>query len=223
MQFARSLKFYFNDPHWFRKTLAAAACLLIPLLGWGVATGWALDICRRVIRGAEDEVPGIDLRRQLPDGLAVWGIGLVYLLPAAGLLGLGAILSALIFPAGKGGAPVAFDSYWWGIEILAAAMLLAGALGTAAALGRFAGSGSFREAFRLRGIAAEIRSAPVAFLQALVMSLPLGLLAVAGVAICGVGVLFTATCALGSGFHLAGQAHLLAAERGASGPNPGRV
>jgi hypothetical protein len=223
MQFARSLKFYFIDPHWFRKVIAAAACLLIPLLGWGVATGWALDICRRVIRGAEDEVPGIDLRRQLPGGLAVWGIGLVYFLPAAGLLGLGGMLSALIFPAGKSSAPAAFDSYWWGIEILAVAALLGGALGTTAAIGRFAGSGSFREAFHLRGIAIAIRSAPVAFLQALVMGFPLGLLAVAGVMICGVGVLFTAVCALGSGFHLAGQAHLLAAGRAASGPIPGRV
>jgi len=223
MQFARAMKFYFGDAHWFRKVLAAAACLLVPLLGWAAATGWALEICRRVIRGAEDGVPRIDLRRQLPDGFAVWGIALAYLLPAGIFLGAGIILSARIFPAGRSMAPAAFDSYWWGIEILAAAILLGGALGTAAAIGRYAGSGSFREAFRLRGIAGAIRSAPVAFLQALVMGLPLGLLAFAGIAVCGAGVLFTAVCALGSGFHLAGQAYLLAAGRGASGPIPGRV
>jgi hypothetical protein len=224
MQIMRALKFYFDDPHWFRKVLVAAACLLIPLLGWAIATGWALEICRRVIRGQKDEAPGIDLRRQLPDGLAGWGIVLAYLLPAGLFLGAAGILSALIFPAGKSIAPAAFDSYWWGIELLAAALLLGGALGTVAALGRFADAGSFRSAFQLREIVSSIRSAPVAYLQVVLMGIPLGLLALLGIAVFGAGLLFTTAYAIGSGFHLAGQAHLLAAARRvASGPVPGPV
>ncbi len=223
MQFARALKFFFSDDHWFRKVLIVAACQFIPILGSAAATGWALHICRRVIRGEKDEAPKFNFRRQLPDGLAVWGIGLAYLLPAAALLGAGGILSALIFPAGSAGAPAAFDSYWWGIELLAVALLLGGAMGAVAAVGRFAAAGSCRAAFEFREIVSTIRSTPMAFLQVLLLGLPLGLLALSGAAICGVGLFLTNACALGSWFHLAGQAHLLAAEKAASGSVPGRA
>jgi hypothetical protein len=56
-------------------------------------------------------LPEIDLRRSAADGLAVWGIGLVYILPVVALLGAGGILPALIFPAGRSSVPTVFDSY----------------------------------------------------------------------------------------------------------------
>ncbi len=223
MQFARALKFYFDDGRWFRKILTLAAVQLIPLLGLAAVTGWALEICRRVIRGSKDEVPPLDLRRQLPDGFAVWGIGLMYLLPAAALLGAGGITSALIFPAGGSHSSMAFDSYWWGIEFIAAALLLGAAMGAAASVGRFAATGSFRAAFQIREVVSAIRSNPLVFLQVVLACLPLGLLALLGIAVCGVGLFFTTACALGSGFHLTGQAHRLAAERAVSGSVAGRL
>jgi ABC-type amino acid transport system permease subunit len=223
MQFARALKFYFNDSHWFRKVLSVAACLLIPILGVAAATGWALEISRRVIRNQTDAVPAMDLRRSWTEGLAVWAIGLVYLLPVMALLGAGGLLSALIFPAAKSSAPMAFDSYWWGIEFITVALLLAAVLGMIAALGRFADTGSFRAAFQWREVISILRSAPVAFLQVVLAWLPLGLLALSGIAVCGVGLFFTTACALGSGFHLMGQAHRLAAEKAASGSVPVRA
>jgi hypothetical protein len=223
MQFVRAFTFYFTDSHWFRKVLAPAACLLVPLLGLAAATGWALEISRRVIRNQTDAVPGIDLRRQLPDGLAVWAIGLVYLLPVMALLGAGGLLSARIFPAGESGAPMAFNSYWWGIEFFTAALLLGTALATVAAVGRFADTGAFRAAFQVRGIIKAIRSAPVVFLQVILAWVPLSPLALSGIAVCGVGLFFTTAFALGSGFHLLGQAHRLAAEKAASGSVPVRA
>ncbi|MGB7539617.1 MAG: DUF4013 domain-containing protein [Anaerolineales bacterium] len=223
MQFTRALTFYIGDKHWFRKILTVAACLFIPLLGLAAATGWALEISRRVIRNQKDDLPGMDLRRSIADGLALWVIGLGYILPVVALSGAGGILSARFFPAGRSSAPMAFDSYWWGIEFIAAALLLAAALGMIAAAGRFAETGSFRAAFQLRKILSAIRSAPVVYLQIVLIGVPLGLLAISGIAVCGVGLFFTTACALGSGFHLAGQAQRLAAERAASGPIPGRV
>jgi hypothetical protein len=217
MQFARALKFYIGDGRWFRKLLTLAAIQLIPLAGLAAVTGWALEICRGVIRNQKDEVPGINLRRQIPDGFSVWAIGLAYLLPAAALAGLGGILSAWIFPAGQSSAPAAFNSYWWGIEFIAAALLLGAAMGTAAAVGRFAEAGSFRAAFQLRKVVSAIRADPLVFLQVVLTGIPLGLLAFSGAAVCGAGLLFTSAYALGAWFHLAGQAHRLAAERAASG------
>ena len=153
----------------------------------------------------------------------MWGIGLAYLLPAAALLGMGGILSALIFPAGQSGAPAAFNSFWWGIEFITAALVLGAAMGTAAAVGRFADAGSFRAAFQFREVVSAIRANPLAFLQVVLAGLPLGLLAISGVAVCGAGLFFTTACALGSWFHLAGQAHRKSAERAASGSVSGRL
>ena len=223
MQFARALSFYSQDKKWFRKVLAPAAIQFIPIVGLAAACGWALEICRRVIRGSKDEVPALDLRRQLPDGLAVWGIGLAYLLPAAALLGMAGILSARLFPAGQSGAPAAFNSYWWGIEFIAAALVLGGAMAAVAAIGRFADAGAFRAAFQFREIVSAIRSNPLAYLQVVLAWVPLGLLALSGVAVCGAGLFFTTALALGSGFHLAGQAHRRTAEKAASGSVPGRA
>jgi hypothetical protein len=222
MQFTRALTFYSQNKEWFRKVLAPAAIQLVPIAGLAAACGWALEICRRVIRGSKDELPPLDLRRQLPDGFAVWGIGLAYLLPAAVLLGVGGILSAWIFPAGANTAPAAFNSYWWGIEFIAAALMLGGAMAAVAAIGRFADAGSFRAAFQIREIVSAVRSNPLAYLQVVLAWVPQGLLALLGIAICGAGLFFTTAYALGSGFHLAGQAHRLAAEKAASGSVPGR-
>ena len=223
MQFARALSFYSQDKKWFRKVLALAAIQLIPIAGLAAATGWALEICRRVIRGSTDELPMLDLRRQLPDGFAVWGIGLVYLLPAPVLLGIAGILSTLIFPAGQSSAPAAFNSFWWGIEFITAALVLGAAMGTAAALGRFADAGSFRAAFQFREVVSAIRANPLAFLQVVLAGLPLGLLALLGIAVCGMGLFFMTAYALGSWFHLAGQAHRKSTEKAASGSVSGRV
>ncbi len=222
MQFARALSFYSQDKKWFRKVLAPAAIQFVPIIGLAAAYGWALEICRRVIRGSKDELPLLDLRRQLPEGFAVWGIGLAYLLPAAVLLGVGGILSGLIFPAGANTDPAAFNSYWWGIEFIAAALLLGGMMASVAAVGRFADAGSFRAAFQIREIVSAVRSNPLAHLQVVLAWIPLGLLALLGIAICGAGLFFTTAYALGSGFHLTGQAHRRTAEKAASGSVPGR-
>ena len=101
MQFARALKFYIGDGRWFRKLLTLAAIQLIPLAGLAAVTGWALEICRGVIRNQKDEVPGINLRRQIPDGFSVWAIGLAYLLPAAALAGLGGYPFRVDIPGGS--------------------------------------------------------------------------------------------------------------------------
>jgi hypothetical protein len=223
MQFTSALKFYFQSEKWFRKVFAPAVCLFIPLVGLAAVTGWALEVCRRVIRKDPDPLPAMNFRRNLRDGIAVWGIVFVYGLPLVLWLGAGAILSIRLFPAGRESSAVSFDLIWWGIELTALMILLGAEMGIIAAIGRFADSGTFRAAFRLRDIFSTIRLAPIAFFLAVLAWLPLGLLAVSGIAVCGVGALFTTAYALGSGFHLAGQAYVAAAERVASGSVSGRV
>ena len=145
MDFGRAFSFYFKDDRWFRKVLAPAACQIVPLLGLAAAAGWGLEICRRVIRKNADELPAMNLRRNIPDGIAVLGIGLACSLPVVLWLCAAGLLSALAFPGGRGGAPLAFDSFWWGAEFIAAAGIAAAAMGMTAAAGRFAETGSFRK------------------------------------------------------------------------------
>jgi hypothetical protein len=213
MDFGRALSFQFKDDRWFRKVLAPAACLCIPVLGFAAATGWALEICRRVIRGDSDELPAMDLRRNLKEGLSVWAIVSAYGMPVVLWLGAAALFAALVFPFGRASAPLAFDSFWWGIEFIAAAGILAAAMGSVAATGRFSETGTLREALHLREIASAVRAAPKEYLKVVLAWIPLGVLGVAGIAVCGAGIFFTTAYALGSGFHAAGQAHRLATSR----------
>jgi hypothetical protein len=223
LRFGQALTFFFRDERWFRKVLLPALCQFIPLIGLAAATGWALDICRRVIQKDEDSLPAMNFRRNLADGWKAWGVGLAYLLPAGVWLGVAGIASRLLFPSGAGVNQAAFDSFWWGSEFLAAALLLGAALGTTAAIGRMAETGSLRAAFRLRQIVQTVRSAPIEYLKVVSFWIPLGFLAVSGAAICGAGLFFTTAYALGSGFNLIGRAHLLAAEKAVSGSVSGRT
>jgi hypothetical protein len=209
MQFGRALTFAFRDDDWFKKVFVPAACLWIPLLGVLSATGWALEVCRREIRRQTPALPAMEFRRNLADGLAVWGIFWIFGIPLFLWVGAGGILgSASETPLASIGV---LDWYWWMVECGALAVLAATAVWLIAAIGRFAASGSFRAAFQLREIFFAIRSAPAAFLLAALAWIPLGLLAVSGAAICCVGGWFTSAFAAASAFHLAGQACALAA------------
>lgn len=213
MQFKRALAFPFQDAGWFKKVLIPAIAQCIPLIGIILATGWALEICRRVIRKDPRELPALEFRRDLAGGLSVWGLLLIFTIPMLLWLGLGGAISAAAWPAENGNNAARFDVFWWGVEIGALAIALGSAMGALAAVGRLAESGSFRSALQIRDGMAALRSAPVAYLLAALAWLPLGFLAVSGIALCGVGVFFLSAYALGSGFHLAGQAHALAASR----------
>ncbi|MBN1440022.1 MAG: DUF4013 domain-containing protein [Anaerolineales bacterium] len=221
MDFLRSLTFYFQDGRWFRKVLVAAVCLCVPPAGWILAAGWALEICRRAIRREADAVPSIQFRRDWAGGAAVAGAVLVFGLPSALWIGLGATGAAVIWRGG-GTGEAAFAAYWWIVELLAAGLLLAGALGAAAAIGRLADGERFCPAVRFTGAVARVRSAPGAYLAAILAGFPLALLALSGFLVCGAGTAFTMVYALGAEFHLLGQARASAAERAACGSIPGR-
>jgi hypothetical protein len=218
MQIRRALTFPFQDDEWFTKVLRPAACLLIPLLGIFLAAGWALAVCRREIRKQTPALPGMEFRRNLNDGLAVWGIILICAMPLFLWLGLGGIIGSVLESA-KVESGV-FDLIWWGIEWAALGIAFAATVCAIAAIGRLAEAGSFRETFRIRRIFSSIRSAPAAFALTALAWLGLGILAVSGVAVCCGGMFFTSAFAAAAAFHLAGQAYALAAAGRASPDSP---
>lgn len=209
MQTGRALTFPFQDADWFRKVLRVAVCLLIPVLGAFLAKGWALEVCRNVIRGRDRDLPDVHVRRHTGDGLAVCGLFLTCSLPVFLWLGVGGIADAVLSAAAADN--VAVDVLWWGYEIALLALGAACGVWAVAAVGRLAEDGSFRRAVGIRGAVAAVRSAPSAYGFTALSWLGFGLLAASGIALCGMGIWFTSAFAAASAFHAAGQARRLAA------------
>jgi hypothetical protein len=213
INFRLALAFPFEDKNWFGKILIPALVQCIPLFGLLAATGWALEICRRMVRKEARELPVLKFRRDLAGGLRVWGVTFLFGMPVWLWLGAGGLLSVPLWHANNRTATGSFDALWWGVECGALLIALAAAMGAQAAVGRLAETGSFRAAFQLREVVSILRSAPVVYLQVVLAWFPLGLLALSGIAVCGVGAFFTTAYALAAGFHLSGQAQALTASR----------
>ncbi|MBN2085695.1 MAG: DUF4013 domain-containing protein [Anaerolineales bacterium] len=216
-----ALMFVFKDDLWFSKILRPAVFLIVPFVGVFLLAGWALGVCRGVVRGGAPALPAADVRRNLADGAAVMGIFAVCALPFCLAVALGGIGGAAweAVRETEGG----IDLYWWGVEFGGLIIALGGAVWAVVAVGRLADTGSVREALRIRGVVRAVRAAPAAYGLTLCSWLGLGLLALSGVAVCGVGLFFTTAFAAAAAFHLAGQAHRLAAEKAASGSVSGRL
>jgi hypothetical protein len=209
MRFGLALTFLFQDAQWFRKVFRVAVCLLIPVLGAFLAKGWALEVCRNVIRGRDRKLPDVHFRRHMVGGLAVCGLFLTCSLPVFLWLGLGGIADAVLSAAAADS--VAVDMLWWGYELVFLALGAACGVWAIAAVGRLAEDGSFRRAIGIRGAVAAVRSAPAAYGFTALSWLGFGLLAASGIVICGMGICFTSAFAAASAFHAIGQARRLAA------------
>jgi hypothetical protein len=209
MRFGLALTFLFQDAQWFRKVFRVAVCLLIPVLGAFLAKGWALEVCRNVIRGRDRKLPDVHFRRHMVGGLAVCGLFLTCSLPVFLWLGLGGIADAVLSAAAVNS--VAVDVLWWGYELVFLALGAACGVWAIAAVGRLAEDGSFRRAIGIPGTVAAVRSAPAAYGFTALSWLGFGLLAASGIALCGMGICFTSAFAAASAFHAAGQARRMAA------------
>ena len=212
MDFGEALTFPLRDKDWFTKILIQSALLAIPVLGAFLLAGWALAVCRGAVRGKTSALPALSFRRHLADGAAAMGILAVGALPFLLAVAAGGI-SGAAWEAAHEDAAGAIELYWWGVECLGLILALAGAVWATAAIGFLADTGSFRSALDIRRVFPAIRSAPAAFLLAVLAWIPLGLLAASGTAVCCLGAFFTIAYASASANHLAGQAYALAAAK----------
>jgi hypothetical protein len=221
MRFGYSLTFPFQDEHWFRKIFLPAIFLLIPLFGLIVVFGWAGEVCRRVIEGKTEELPALDFRRNVSDGIRIGGILLLYLLPVLVAVIAGGLLASPIFLSEKDSPAAGVATTLCAIECVLLLIALADSFLISAAIGRYAAGENFSAALRPGESFRLIRSAPGAYLQTLLGYFPLALLAFSGGLICLIGAFFTGAYAASSAFHLIGQAHRIARSRSAGGTIPG--
>jgi hypothetical protein len=217
MRFGYSLTFLFHDDHWFRKIFLPAIWLLVPVLGLVSVLGWACEICRRVVGGQSEELPALDFRRNVSDGIRICGILLIYSLPVLIVAVAGGLLASPYFLSEKDAIAAGVTSTLCAIECVILLIAMADGLLISAAIGRYASGEKFSSVLRPGGSLRLIRSAPSAYLFALLGFFPLALLALSGSLICLIGSFFTSAYAAASAFHLNGQAYLVARSR-PSGP-----
>ncbi len=208
MDFGSALIYQFRDRRWMQKFLLAALLSLIPLFGQVFVLGWALGITRRVIEGAAELLPEIDLPNDLLRGLKAWGINLLYSLPAL----------VVAFPVGVGiGLLIATrDSRvaeFWGLALLclmvgliAYSLLLAFVLPATYAIFLVEGE-QFSAGLKLRRVYDLLRSGPVPYFMVFIGGIVCAFITFMGLAGCIIGVILTATYSLTVVAHLYGQAY----------------
>lgn len=207
MRFGYSLTFPIHDGHWFRKIFLPAILLLVPLLGPVVVLGWGCEVCRRAIEGKSEELPDLDFRKNLSDGIRVLGLLVLHGLPVLVAAGAGALLASPYFVSQKDSAAAGVAAALCAIECVGLLITLALAALASAAIGRYAAGENLGAALRPIGSLRLLRSAPGAYLLTLLGYVPLALLALSGGLICLIGACFTGAYATASAFHLIGQAY----------------
>ncbi len=213
MRFGYSLTFPVRDEHWFRKIILPACWLFVPLLGMISVAGWGCEICRRAAGAQAKELPALDFRRNLSDGIRICALLILYGLPLLVAVVLGGALASPLFLSEKDAAAAGVASALCAIECGFLLIALADGLLVSAAIGRYAAGKSFRAALAPRKSLRLLRCAPGAYLAALLGAFPLALLALSGGLICLVGSFVTGVYASASAFHLVGQAHRIANSR----------
>jgi hypothetical protein len=205
MDFGRAFTYPFEDPDWLKKIGLVALVSLIPILGMFIVMGWSLEITRRIIAQAMRPLPDIDFGANFTDGLKVFAVVFVYLLPVWVLTIPLGVLPA--FFADQGGGAEAFMAIiitcCTGIIILfsfALAFILPAAYGTLAA------TGSIGAALRFSEVIGLVRAAPGAYLLVLLGTMLSGIIAQLGAIACFIGVFATFTYAMAVNGHLYGQA-----------------
>lgn len=100
--FAKPFTFVFEDPRWVQKVLIGGLFYLAAfvLVGWFFVLGYVARLTRNVIAGSPRPLPEWDdLGDYFGEGLRLFGVGLVYVLPIIVLVGLlitpAAIMSAI--------------------------------------------------------------------------------------------------------------------------------
>lgn len=187
------LAFPFHQPRGLQKLIIGAALILlgifIPILPTLFVLGYQSALARRAIRTGELVMPEwTDWSTLLVDGLKVFGVGLIYVLPAIAVIMVGyagmlstSVMMAVMEDAG----PNEVLRWMWvpllgslgGIGLFGVGMLLALLAGAFApvALVRMIATDSFAAAFRMREVWAILRADLGGFVLAYVLILGVSL------------------------------------------------
>jgi hypothetical protein len=206
MNFGQSFSFVFQDKDWFKKLILPALCMLIPIVGWMVTLGWALQVTKNLIDGSEEPLPDLQFGADLGRGLFAFLISFVYNLPSTLLTWMSTGLSNLLYQVDVPNALIALLST--GLGILAFALSLAASFLSVAGIANYIAKGDFGAGFQVGDVFSLLKSNFTDWLLVVVgIFLAIGIIGPLGAIACGIGVFLTLTYGLAVTGHLMGQAY----------------
>lgn len=216
MDIGKSFSYVFEDPNWAGKIIIGGLITLIPIIGWIFVMGYLIAIARNVINGDPQPLPEwSDFGQMLVDGIYGIVIAFVYALPIIILACIFAVAVLLLAPD-NGDASLLFTlTTCCFVFLVLIYAVLVGWLFIPAALGRYAETDDLASSLRFGEVLDVSRADPVAFLIALLIAWVASFLAVFGILLCCIGVIFTtfyAQCVTG---HIYGQAYVRAKDKAA--------
>lgn len=207
MNFGQSFSYIFEDKDWFQKLLIPALCMLIPVVGWMVALGWALKAAKNVIEGKENPLPNLVFGEDILRGFFAFLISFVYSLPVSAITSISGL----------------FDT--WAINhnefTMLGTSLVAGVLGLigfllgivssffgTAAIAHYVAKDDIGAAFRFKEVY-KVLTANLGdwVIVALGTVLAVGIIGPLGTIACVIGVILTMTFGMAVMGHLIGQAY----------------
>jgi hypothetical protein len=178
LDFGRIFSYLFQDPTWITKVLMLSLMLIIPIVGWIVIIGYYVETVQNIAEGRDIPLPQFDFSRHLSSGFT-------YFLPALCLgLACGAINIVLTFLIKIPIAGILFGLANFALQILFT----------------FYGTCAFSLAivnrepwllFQFNKCFNALKSNFLNVFLALLINIPIGLIAFAGIIGIGIGILFT--------------------------------
>jgi hypothetical protein len=208
--FAKPFTFVFEDRDWVTKILIGGLFSLLGvfIIGHIVLLGYFARLVRNVVAGSERPLPEwSDFGEYLGEGLKLFGVVLIYLMPLFGLALMLIVPAALLEGAGHEGMGALFGVLF---PLVLVPLAFAVMVFLPAGLLRVVMLGRFSAAFELGEVVALMRASGVSYLLAIAVHLVAGFAAQFGILLCCVGVFATTFWSLAASSHAFAQAYRLA-------------
>lgn len=206
MDYGKAFSFFFEDQSWLKKMLIGGVFNLLALVivGGIINAGYFIRVMRNVRDGLEEVLPDWeDIGGFLSDGLAPWGISLIYSLPST-IPSLVANVLSTFGDVLKKDVGTAFSA----LSLCCSCLSFLGYLVTIlapAALVNYARTESFGAAFRFTELFKIIQKYPGPYVLTILVTIALHILGGFGVLACCIGALATYFWSACASYHLYGQ------------------
>jgi len=199
MDIGRSISFIFADRSWVSKVLICGLLFFVPLIGWLLIGGYVLRLLHNVITGDEPTLPEWNnWGGDIAGGLKAFVVSLIWGIPIWIIQAIGRAIdvSLLTFLIG-------ILSFVWGAV-------------SVSALSDLAVAGNIADALNVRPLNRVFNNIGP-YLIYLLMAIVFFILAMFGLILVVIGVVFTLSIAFFATTHLAGQAYRISENKSATG------
>jgi hypothetical protein len=202
----RAITYVFQDPQWLKKVLIGGLLFFIPIIGWLIIGGYGLRVIRQVAQGQDVPLPEWnDFGGDLVRGLKGFVVGVVWSLPVIVLAFCTGVLRAV--GDGTGSDAVRAMAAVLALVGNCLSFLLSLIIGFFQPLfySRLAMSEQIGDGLAFGAIFGEVQGRFVDLLVVLIVAFVIGLVALFGLLLCLIGIVFTSFLGYVMTCHLYGQ------------------